>query len=201
VAIGLTASRGGLITALVGVTLIPLTFGRLGAWRSAAITFALAAALVAAWNVLPSANIDRLAAGSTEITQGGDLTGRTEIWHAGLTVFPDRPVAGYGSGTYRSAVDAVLGARVDSHDGYLAILVELGLIGFVLFLGLLFLAIVPVLTVTRGFERAFYAVLFLALLVALIPANFEGHKATWFILAIMTTRGTPVLVPDRRLSP
>ncbi len=200
VAIGFTASRGGLITALLGTLLVPLTFGRLGVWRSALITAFLATTMIVAWNVLPRVNVDRLAAGPTEITQG-DLTGRTEIWKAGLKVFPDHPILGVGAGAYRVAVEDLMGESIDSHDGYMAILVQLGLVGIVLFAGLLLLAGIPPLRATTGHERAFYLVLFGTLLVALIPANFEFHKATWFILAILTTRSAPVVVPDRSFEP
>lgn len=196
VAIGLTASRGGLIAALLALTIVPFTFGRLGWWRSTLIVVLLVSASIAAWNILPKENVARIAAGPTELTQG-DLTGRTEIWQAGLQVLPDRPLLGYGSGAYSVAVVPVLGRGIDSHNGYLAILVQLGVVGLALFVGLILLAAVPPALASRGSERVFYVVLAAVLVVALLPANFEFHKATWFILALLTTRSAVVTVPDR----
>lgn len=197
-AIGLAASRGGLIDALVGLSLVPFSFKRLGWPRSTLIVLAFAGAAFLAWSYLPEANASRIADAGNEIT-GGDLTGRTEIWKAGLAAFPSHPVAGSGIGTYSAAVDPILGQSTASHNGYLAILVELGLIGFGLFLTLIVLAVVPAVMATSGDERAFYLFLGAVVVVALIPANFEFHKATWVILALCTTRGALVVdVPATR---
>jgi O-antigen ligase len=86
--------------------------------------------------------------------RSSDLTGRTEIWSLVVSYIPERPVLGYGySGFWNGAspesiaVDRVMGVMtMYSHNGYLEILLTLGIVGFLLTVGFL----------GTGLKRAFY---------------------------------------------
>jgi exopolysaccharide production protein ExoQ len=87
------------------------------------------------------------------VGRSSDLTGRTEIWSSVVSSIFERPVLGYGySGFWDSAsasisLDHALGATLMySHNGYLEILLNLGVVGFVLTLAFL----------GTGMRRAYY---------------------------------------------
>ena len=86
--------------------------------------------------------------------RSADLTGRTEIWSWVVSFILERPILGYGySGFWLGAspesisIDRTMGTAIMySHNGYLEILLNLGVVGF--FLALVFVA--------TGIRRALY---------------------------------------------
>ncbi|HEX7003911.1 MAG TPA: O-antigen ligase family protein [Trueperaceae bacterium] len=185
--IALTASRGGFLVALAGALAVPLSLIRMRALLRFAILLFLALSLTGLYLWLPEGNVARLQSTSEELSQG-DLSRRRLIWAAGWEVFWENPWAGVGSGGYRFAVASNYGNSAASHNAFLSILVDLGIVGLLLFTGMLVVAMIPPLFWTPPTESTLYGALGLALLVGLMPANFEVHKATWFLLALLTTR-------------
>jgi O-antigen ligase len=183
-AIGLTGSRGGMITTVVALMIVPLTMLRLSPGRrTMAIGLLFLGGMLAAVYV-PERIVERLATVSTEV-EGGSLSGRAKIWRAGLLAFVEKPVTGYGPGGFRGAVRPYLGSETQvAHNSYISVLVEEGLVGFVLYatmVGLVWLAVLrlPIL------ERRFALVLLATLAVAMLPLTWEDHKQVWFILAVL----------------
>ena len=82
--------------------------------------------------VQPLSSFQRLGTTGTEVTQG-DLNGRTEQWRQGIRAFMEHPVQGVGTDMYRS----VNTLNKVAHNSYLSVLVEEGLIGFVMFASIL----------------------------------------------------------------
>ena len=62
----------------------------------------------------------------------GTLTGRTEIWASLLPVLMQRPIAGSGFGSFWTTTNRQIHNIVESHSGYLDVLLELGCIGLLL---------------------------------------------------------------------
>jgi exopolysaccharide production protein ExoQ len=120
--------------------------------RNPVFVIVLAALLVAV------SGVTMLLADSERVTaalgRSSDLTGRTEIWGWVISYIPQRPILGYGysgfwygASTDSAAVDQVMGTRIMySHNGYLEILLTLGVVGFLFVLGFLW----------TGMTRAFY---------------------------------------------
>lgn len=87
---------------------------------------------------------DRLASGA-----GG---GRTTVWRYGLEAFADRPLVGYGFGEFRPAVQGRFSSEFvrdfaaeeitqpwfDPHNAVITVLVAVGVVGLLLFVGWLF---------------------------------------------------------------
>jgi O-antigen ligase len=76
--------------------------------------------------------------GATRVDQEGSFAQRLEIAKTALQIVSDHPVAGTGAGTYpimNQQYRPDLGAR-DSHNTYLRILGEEGIVGLVLFMGM-----------------------------------------------------------------
>ena len=195
----LSASRGGLIAMLAALVIVPLGLASVG-WLRRIVLIALIAiggwiVLVKAPQVVPDLqrNIVRLAGTYDELTSGS-LTTRREIWRAGLTVFTDVPLTGVGFGAFRYAVADTLGRVKAAHNAFVTMLVELGVVGLVLFVAVLAISALSVLaTASRGLM--FAPVAFLVLAVTLMPSNSEADKYTWFVLAILNSMSPIVVVP------
>ncbi|MEM7432679.1 MAG: O-antigen ligase family protein [Pseudomonadota bacterium] len=105
------------VSALVGVTLL--------------LVLAIALAPDEAW-----LRIQTIFELEDDYNTSGDR-GRLAIWGRGLVAFLERPW-GFGVGAYMSADLSVGGSWQTAHNIFIQVLVELGLIGFILFLGLCF---------------------------------------------------------------
>lgn len=198
----LSASRGGFLVTAIALAIIPLTYAKLSLRRKLGFLLLLTAGTYGLFQLsgdLQSRlvpNIERLSSTTTELTKG-TLNSRTKIWAAGLEVFTHspRPWLGTGSGTFDYAVEPLLDRPRASHNAYLSVLVDLGLVGFVLFLSFFVIALLPTL---RTPQRVFYLVLGFSLLVALLPLSWETSKLTWLILSLLTTQKAYVMESVKR---
>jgi O-antigen ligase len=202
-AVILAASRGGLIAMLIALTLIPVTFGNLKPIQRLLIISVVSVSVVALFVYLPTVfpqlqtNIERLADTATEL-QEGDLSTRTNIWRAGLEVLSDNLYLGVGLGNFSTAIAPIYGRPAAPHNVFLSVATELGTMGLLLFLLMLFLVVWPVFT--RDYRyRAFHAVLFLVLFVSFLPLGIEYRKMTWFTLTLLATM-KPVIVRNEALA-
>lgn len=200
-AIVLAASRGGMIAAIVALTIIPLTFSRLGLLRKIGLTALLAVGVwvifVYAPQAFPSlqANLARIGETSSELREG-TLTNRTDIWAAGLEVFSENSYAGVGLGAYAAAVEPIYGKRAVAHNVFLSVLVSLGVVGLMLFLLMLVILIAPSLYLPQK-QKAFCLTIFLSLFVSFMSLSIEDRKPTWFVFALLACESA-VMVSYRR---
>mgnify|MGYP001942892329 FL=1 len=195
-AVVISASRGGFITLLVALLVIPLTLNRLSVLRRVLLYLVLA---VGAWLTvayLPSAfpslalSIERLADTGDELA-GGDLTGRTTIWGVAVHFFLDKPITGIGTGAFPEAAAAQLGRPQAPHNTFLEAAVGNGLVGLLLFVGLFVITLVTILRMDSS-RRAYLLVALAALVVGLMPSNAYNAKYLWFLLALLAHQ-SPVL--------
>lgn len=187
----LTASRGGAVIAVIGLAVIPLTYSHLNRSRKLILAVALAVMSVTVVNLIPQANIIRLAETSSEISEG-NVSNRSQIWQAGLEAYSEKPVFGVGVGGFVEATAPILGYRDVAHNVYILILTEMGVIGLLLFLSILTVTLLPLLRLP-ALERTFYSFLWLALVVSLLPSNDEDAQHVWALLTLMTTRNAYIL--------
>lgn len=195
-AVVLAASRGGLLTSMVALAIIPLTLGRLRVWQRL-LLFAVVTAI--AWSafvwvpqVVPNIeqNIARLAEIDDELV-GGTLTGRTNIWAGGLEVFASSPLVGVGLGGFNAAVEPIIGRPRSPHNAFLSVAVGAGLVGLLLFVVLF--AVLAVGIMARSERRVEHLILLLALVVGMMPTNSDTDKFAWLILALLAS-ARPVMV-------
>ena len=183
-ALALTGSRGGLLAALVGLLIVPLTMTRLSPGRlaTAIALLALSGALAVAY--VPQTVFQRF--GTTKSSMEDlSLGGRFEIWKAGWHAFTYRPLAGYGAGAFKRAASPWLGGQERvAHNSFLSVLVEQGMIGFLLYLMIFVVVFFAVLTLPP-LERRFGLVLLAAVGTAMLPLSWEFSKPVWFILGAL----------------
>lgn len=196
--VGLTASRGGLVTAVVALSVVPLTLGALPPLRRTLALLFVVLGIGGALLLVPDANLARLAETSDRIAEG-DFTSRERIWQAGLQVFlgPTGSWAvGTGSGSYRDAVSKTLGYGRPSHNAFMSLLVELGLVGLLLFVALIILPVLPILNLPL-LDRWTYLALWATLIVAMLSSNWDYQRTTWLTLTLLVARRGLVVGPTR----
>lgn len=181
-AIGLTGSRGGMLTTVVALLIVPLSMTRLtpGRLATAIAMLGLSGALAVAY--VPDKVVARLATTQTDVE---DLRfgGRFKLWVAGLRAFTQKPMLGYGTAGFISAIYPELGqASQVAHNSYLSVLVEQGIVGFLFYMAMIVAVWRAVLRLPRS-ERRFALVQLATLAIAMLPLTWEDRKPVWFILA------------------
>lgn len=184
VAIGLTGSRGGMVAATVALLIVPLSMTQLSPGRlvSAIALVGVAGALAVIY--IPETLLQRLSTIGTEL-EGGRVGGRGKLWMAGLEAFRAHPLGGYGTGHYKSAITPILGQAAQvAHNSYISVLVEQGIVGFLLYMAMLVSVFHSVMKL-RGFDRRFALVLVATLAVTMLPLTWEDRRAVWVVLALL----------------
>jgi O-antigen ligase len=202
-AIVLTGSRGGMVAGLMALTIVPFTMTKLSPGRLVAAIFILVISGAVAVVYTPDTIIKRLSSTGGQI-ESGTMGGRTTIWVAGARAFVQRPITGYGSGSFAPAIRPILGYARVSHNSYLTVLVEQGLVGFLLYVGMFFAVVFAALRLPL-LERRFTLILLGTLAVAMLPLAWEDQKTAWFtlaaVLALAQAWNTGMRGAEEELSP
>jgi len=178
----LTGSRSGALGCGLALLYLVLSLPRLNwKWRLTGTGLAIAAAILAAY-LVPSTIYARLATLPHEIIHG-TLNERTIIWHAGIQVLAETPLLGVGSGAFQYAVAPIIGAKWAPHNVFLAVAAEDGLIGLILWLGMMVMSFKEIFHMPP-IERLMWLMLFTVLFFAFVTLNFEWRKASWLIMAL-----------------
>lgn len=207
----LTVSRGGLIALLAAVVAALVFAGRgrrLPLLAVAVVGLAAGAFYIAA--LAPQEARDH-------VTQLGNGSGRTDIWTVGMRMFQAQPLHGVGAGNFpNSSVhyllepgailrdDFILDKPKVAHNVYLEVAAELGIVGFLLLMGLFGFCVSCAVRAAREFTRRGDVAMELLTrglvvgLVGMLAASFfvsvEYLKQLWLLLAL----GPPVLAIARR---
>lgn len=194
VAILLTGSRGALLATIVALCVIPWTLTHLRRGVRIGAVVIMAGAGVAGMLFVPAASFERLSTTSSEISEG-NLNARLGIWTTGLRVVPARPLHGYGPAGWRTAVSHRFGIK-GAHNTFLAILVDEGLIGLLLYLSMFALVLRGILALPT-FPRRVGLILLATLIVALTPLDWDTKKPAWVLLGLLVSF-VQALAPGRR---
>ena len=198
----MTESRGAMLGLAAAVLVAPFAAGK--GRRAGALAVAVAAVLcVTVWvsTAAPEQTRERL----THDTSSG--TGRVDLWTVGLRMVDDKPITGVGAGNFPvSSIHYLLRPGVIvrdefivdqpkvTHNIYLQVLSELGVIGFALFVALIATCLACSLRAARAFRQRgdptmelLARGLFIAL-VALLVADFFSSalysKQLYLLLAV-----------------
>lgn len=97
-----------------------------------------------------------------------------------METFIEQPLVGIGSGAFRSTVEV---GRA-SHNIFVAILTETGIIGLVLFLFVLVVVVNQVMRHSTWRNRVIWLALLLVWFVGAIALNWEYRKITWLFFGL-----------------
>ena len=185
VAVALTASRTAAVTGLVANAFgFWLLYRRGISGRAIALAAVVGVAILALPLIVSETTIQRIASTPDEVL-GGTLHGRLPIWKAGLEAFQQRPIAGFGTNTY------IVATRLPgqlAHNAMLSVLVELGLVGLLLYGGIwLFAGLAPL---HHGkVEAMFWLACLLVLGLGASSLSIENREHTWLFLTLPVLAG------------
>ncbi len=191
----LTGSRGGLLAAIAGAMILPISIFRLGRRdKIAAVVICIVAAVVAirmtpdlVWATLASIETVMEEVPSSEM-DGVNI--RTVIWSAGLTEFVSNAQAasiGLGAGAYRYGVNPLYGEKFVAHNSFISILLELGVIGMAMFVALLYMLLSSLRYLPKP-ERMMWTFVLLTWAVGVCFMTWEHTKNTWFVFGVLAAR-------------
>lgn len=188
-AVFLSGSRGGFIVALIALLFVALTYDKLSPSVKTTMVVVGIIAGVFGITLIPLEPLARI----QSIGQGlaaGDLNSRLEIWQAGLQILATAPLWGFGvlwgigAGTFTSAVAIYFGQPIPPHNVYLAILIENGVIGLLIFTAILLLLWFSALKLPKT-EKLLWCILLCAWGVAAFVSNWEWRKETWLLFSLL----------------
>jgi putative inorganic carbon (hco3(-)) transporter len=179
----LTLSRSSLSALLVGLAVLAAL-----RWRASRALYAAVAVIAV------GAAVIAITPRTFGIEQGfnGFTSGRGGLVSGGLSLFGDRPGWGFGSGSfvkeYRAHEHHATTQLAASHTIPVTIAAEQGVIGLIVYIGLLACAIVMMLRGARGDPvRSALAAAFIALLFhTMFYADFLEDPTTWALLGVGT---------------
>ena len=181
----LTASRGSMIAAFPTMLLVLLTLHTLNPLLRAFIFLAAAPTLLYVQSLVPEAAVERIAETGDSIAQG-NLTGRVAIWRQGVVVFSENPFVGVGTDGFRVATGRA------SHNSFLSIAVEVGLIGFGIF-SIIVLMVLYYVSRQSSAAIKFWLMLLFTLLIGNLNHNAEQRKYNWLLLTLIVSGGSAVV--------
>ena len=180
----LTATRFAIIMSLP-VFLFGLgTFTRLKPSVRILMFILLTAALFFLSSLVPTASVQRLGTIDDEI-QGGDLNERTELWGRGIDIWLEHPVLGIGSAGFNTAVEPIYGRPRSVHNSFIAVLTELGVIGFGLFGLILVTAAFQAWRHSTVFDTLFWLTVLITWGLGNFALTWTYSKPTWLLLTLL----------------
>ena len=189
----LTLSRSSLAALLVGMAVLAAL-----RWKSSrALLVAVAVVLIGAVVVAATPRTFGLNQGFNGVSSG-----RGGLVSGGLSLFADRPVWGYGSGSFSTEYirhhRRTASSLSESHTIPITIAAEQGLLGEIVYVAFIVVAIVSLVRRSRGDPlRSAVAAAFIALMFhTLLYADFLEDPTTWVLLAVgLALARAPVAAP------
>jgi O-antigen ligase len=178
----LTASRGAFIA--LALTALGMLWMLVDARRSTKLLVCLtaAAAALVAYGLIPDLIWARLFT-VTENLQSMDLNARLPAWRGGVQYYIDSPIGGIGAGAFEAASARVISVERSSHNSFLGILVETGLVGACLFGTLLTCVIRSAIRLPATLRRAVLTTL-VPMLVGMLVTAWDYRKVPWLFFAL-----------------
>ena len=206
VAVAMTGTRGATVASIPTALLIIWSLWGASGGRRVAAVAAVALAGVALIQFAPTGQLNRIATAGdlAESTPQGALGGRVEIWRDSAQVFIQHPIAGVGTDAHRAAIaprleqrSAYKKAEKEAHNTYVSVLVETGLVGFMLFAFIIISLIRRVLQRT-GWDRWYWSVQLAVLALGAMTLSLEDSKALWIMTSLAVASAAAAKTQEAR---
>ena len=195
----LSGSRGATVAVVVALSIVPATAACLKPRQIVAISLTTVLIIAAAFFVAPASSRERLSTIPHELV-GGDLSGRTQVWAAGVELFEEHPFLGVGSGAYLNSAKPNVVVTNVAHNTFLSVVVELGIIGLAIFCALLAFLLVSA-TELPWLSKRLWLVCLAVWLVGVLGLSWEIRKPTWLFFGLLLAQHGSVREKVRMLRP
>jgi O-antigen ligase len=195
VGVAYTLSRTGFILAVtaIGLVLIQCTAGR---QRIGAVILFIS--FVAGAFALPDTYWQIMTSSMSDVQTGAGTMGlRYGLWQAGFQMWLDHPLTGVGIGQFDNYLPQYgIGLlpthrlNLGAHNLYISMLAETGLVGFLLFSGMIANVLINLIRSTRStdLEKSVLAQVWLIVLIVILVGGLTKHdqydKLLWLVLGI-----------------
>lgn len=180
VSISLTASRGALLALVPAFLFIAISLTRFKLYQRIVLFVVVVGSVLALQPLVPKSSLERFATTGAEVTEG-NLNGRLPIWRESIALMSEHAIVGVGSGGMRTA--ATQTGKV-THNVVLSMLVEVGLVGFALFMAVLGIATYHATRPPKWASR-FWLTMLLVWALGGLTHNVEEKKTTWLLLSLI----------------
>lgn len=184
----LTGSRMAFILLLfVGISFIWLLFMRKTKLRKT-ILLASIMLVILIFNQIPEAQLERLGTIDEELSSG-EIGGRGDIWRGGFITFTQNPILGVGAGGFQKEVvkNSISNIESSAHNSYLSILVEYGLVGFVLFFSMILILLIAALKIDDKYTKWLFVTIMIFWLIDSISSHSADQKYSWIMFGLIIT--------------
>jgi len=193
--IALSGTRTAAIATVPAMAFGLASLTRLRLWaRVAILLFFISAVLIFLPYVQTLTSFQRFSTIGSELSEG-DINERTGLWREGLDAFLEHPLTGVGSNMYRS----VNSLGKVAHNSYISVLVELGLIGFVLFGIILMMAVIQALRHSK-WDTSFWLTQLMVWAIGASTLTWEHRKSTWLFLSLLIVSAALTRYRDETVS-
>lgn len=192
-AVVLTGTRGATLASIPTAVFVIWSLRHASGVLRLAAVGAVVCASVLVILYAPRGMLDRISSATTATQlgqQGGALSGRWSIWTASVHVWMHHPVQGTGVDSHRTAVTPALEQfkiyktpEKEAHNTYVSVLTETGLVGELLFLGVLFSVFARIRELT-GRLRWYWSAQVGVLLIGAMSLSLEDSKSVWIFLSL-----------------
>lgn len=140
---------------------------------------------------------------NTSLYVDGSDQKREELILIGINFFEDSPIVGNGTGAYRFKSEAIFGMSTASHNNFIEIAVNHGLIGLFLYYTPIFIILISLLfhSLNKNDEVAFliFILLFVITFIHGMSAITYTDKFYWFLISIGVSYHIYVIKPEKTL--
>jgi O-antigen ligase len=179
-AIALTASRTASVTAVVVYAFGLWLLTRRGVSNRVLVAACVAIiTLTAVPFVVPENSLARIATTREEALEG-TMHGRVTIWKSGLETVAERPLVGHGTASFESAQR--IGGKA-AHNVFISVLVELGIIGLLLYVATWLLVALGALRLSKV-DAVMWLTILLALGLGAVTHSVEQEQHVWLFLTL-----------------
>lgn len=210
IALVLTGTRGATLASIPTFALILWSLSRMGTRSRLTGVTALIATAVLIVQFAPTGQLNRIAtaASATELgAEGSALSGRWSIWGHSTRLFLEHPLTGIGIDAHRAAVSPAIGkntiyhtSKKEAHNTYISVLTETGVIGFLLFAGLI-LSVVSRIRRLTGWHAAYWSAQVSVLAIGAMSLSLEDSKSVWIFLSLAVATACAPAVSQREREP
>jgi O-antigen ligase len=192
--IALTGSRTGILATVPGIALLVVSVRQLR--RKVAAVAAITAVLcsMAALHINFERAKDRFSHIHTA-ARTDRFSARLDIWQETAKVITGHPLLGVGIGGLQPYIARYLKESAVAHNTFLSVCAEQGLVGLLLFGGLIIVALRTGVQTTMRM-RVCLLVLFSEWVIGASALTWESAGATWFVMLVLVACGA---VPDSRM--